>query len=81
MDAKKTVGFGVGFLVVGILWAAWQKAAVVTVLSGSIGLVLLLLGILFVLMGLVQVREERAADEKERAEARQQADMAAQAKA
>lgn len=80
MDAKKTVGFGVGALVLGILWAAWQRAAVVTVLSGSIGLILLLLGILFVLMGLVQVREERAADEKERAEARQQADMAAQAK-
>jgi hypothetical protein len=47
------------------------------VLAGLVALLLLLAGVLFVILGAVQTREDRANALKDQAEAQQQAGMAA----
>ncbi len=81
MDAKKTMILGAVFLLVGIVmlsFPGWRHAAVV-VLGGAVALLLLLAGALFVFMGFVQAKEDRANTEKERQEAARRAAMAAEA--
>ncbi len=77
MDAKQTLGIGLGVLVFGVLWTAIFKAQVWAVLLGGIGLLALLIGVLFVAMGWAQVREDRGNLVREQVEAQKTAAMAA----
>lgn len=76
-SVKQTLGAGAGMLLVGLLLLAWLDQQVKMVLGGAITILLLLLGVVFVWMGLVSLREERENERKEKAEAERQEAMAA----
>ncbi|NUQ00294.1 MAG: hypothetical protein HUU35_10620 [Armatimonadetes bacterium] len=78
MDAKQTLGIGVALIVVGVILAVLFRVQVGIVLAGAIALLLLLAGLVMVLMGFVQVKEDRLTSEREREEAANRAAMAAQ---
>lgn len=79
MDVKQTIGIGFLCIVVGVLscWIPYVRQSLGYVFWGGVALLLLVAGVLFVFMGVVQVREDRANAEKERREAEQKAMMAA----
>ena len=79
MDAKKTLGIGLVALLVGLVWAWKARWAVAIVLGGGFALVVLLAGVLFTLMGYLQVKEDRARAAQEARDAAQQAAQAASA--
>ncbi|MCC7495208.1 MAG: hypothetical protein IT204_22865 [Fimbriimonadaceae bacterium] len=68
MDAKRTILIGAGLLLVGLIWAWAAKHAVLLVLAGLIGLLLLLAAVMMLFIGVVQVREDRALAAKEAAD-------------
>lgn len=77
MDAKQTLGIGLGVLLFGVIWTIGFRHQVAAVLLGGIGLLTLAIGVLFVMMGYFQVREDRGNLLREKAEAEKAATMAA----
>lgn len=77
MDAKQTIGYGIGALVIGVLLTIVFRDQVTKVLLGGAALLALAIGVLFVLMGFFQVREDRGNLMREKAEAEKAAAMKA----
>lgn len=81
MDPKMTTLVGAGLIVLALLLLIFSdtvQAATGIVLIGLLTLFAILLAVLFLIMGLVQLREERAASAKDAEDARRREAMTAQ---
>ncbi len=77
MNAKNTLWIGLGLLALGLVLFSLLKSQVLVVFTGGLTLLLLLVGLMFIAMGIVQVREERDNERKEAEEAARGAQMTA----
>ena len=81
MDAKMEMVLGAAAIVLGLACLiphGWRESFFIVV-GGLIALVLLLLGALFVFMGFIQAKEDRANRQKEQQDAERRAAMASDA--
>ena len=77
MNAKNTLWIGLGLLLLGIVLFSLLKSQVLVVFTGGLTLLLLAVGLMFIAMGIVQVREARDNERKEAEEAARGAQMTA----
>lgn len=77
MNVKQMLIGGVAALAVGLVLLAVLFEPVKIVVGGAVTIIVLLLGIMFIWMGVIQVSEDRANERKEAEEAERAKAMAA----